>query len=153
MHFDFSPADDPEIPCEVRLWEGRSVTVFVHPRYWKSISIWKGVPLVVSSCGQTFSCVIANVGEPYRMSLSIDLSPSVFGVPTPGDFPGSARIDWPLAIPDLLRTGLEGSPELMDAWKSLSCGEMRSRLSHILLARRPGVIAERELLLLRQLGG
>jgi len=151
MSIDYAPSDDTIIPCEVRLWQARSVTVFVHPREWKKVSIIMGVPMVVSSCGITFTCMVADCGEHYRMGMVDSVSPQDFGVPTHGDYPATARIDWPSAIPDLLRSGLEGSPQLLSTWRSLSSAEMRSHLAYILRARRAGVIVERQLAVLRSL--
>jgi len=151
MLIDYAPADDPVIPCEVRLWEARSVIVFVHPREWKKVSINMGVPMVISSCGITFTCLVASCGEHFRIGHVESVSPKDFGVPMHGDYSGTARIDWPSAIPDLLRSGLDNSSPLLTAWKSLSSQEMRTHLSFILRARRPGVIAERQLALLRSL--
>ena len=135
----------------MRLWQNESIVVFVHPREWKKISIIRWVPVVVTSRGVTFTCQLGNGGEFYSCSASIDLNPKVFGVPTHGDYPATARIDWPSATPDLLRTGLDSDPKLLASWKSLSSSEVRSRLAFILRARRTDVIEKRQLAMLRSI--
>ena len=153
MCTDYAPADDPVIQCEVRLWEGKSVTVFVHPREWKRVAINLGVPMVISSCGITFTCMVANAGEHFRLGMVESVTPQDFGVATHGDYAATARIDWAAAIPELLRMGLDGSPHLLAAWRSLSCQEMRAHISYVFRARRPGVVAERQLAILRLFAG
>jgi len=109
--------------------------------------------MLVSSCGVTFSCRVESCGEHYRIGRPKTVTPSEFGVPVHGDYPGTARIDWETAIPDILQTGLEQAPELLGVWRSLSCQEMRAHLSQIFRAQRPGVIAERQFAVLRALSG
>jgi len=151
MFIDYAPSDDPLIPCEMRLWHGESVTVFVHPREWKKVSMIRLVPMVISSCGVTFTSQVMECSEHFRIAMVDSVTPRDFDVPTHGDYAAEARIDWPLAIPDLLRSGLDASPELLAAWKSLSCDEMRTHIKFILRAHRPGVIAERQLAVLHSL--
>jgi len=153
MCTDYAPSDDPVIQCDVRLWQGESVTVFIHPREWKRVVMNLGVPMVISSCGITFPCLVGNPGEHYSVGMVEIVRPQDFGVPTHGDYAGTARIDWPEAIPELLRMGLDGSPDLLAAWRSLSCQQMRAHISYVRRARRPGVIAERQLAILRLLAG
>jgi hypothetical protein len=148
---DLSPIDDPVVQCEVRLWFDQRVTVFVNPRNWRQISITGRMPLLISSCGVTFSCVVASCGEHHRSGSPKDIGSDDFGVETLGDYPGLARIDWPAALPDLLLARLEESPELLATWQTLSCQEMRTRLSFVLRARNPGTVAARQLALLRRL--
>jgi hypothetical protein len=105
--------------------------------------------MVLSSCGITFICVVVDAGEHYRIGMVKSVSPRDFGLPTHGDYAATARIDWPEAIPELLRMGLDNSPDLLAAWRSLSCQEMRTHISFIRRACRPGVIAERQLAVLR----
>ena len=149
---NFAPEDDPVIPCEVRLWYGKDIVVFVHPSEWKKVSITGGTPMVVSFHDVTFPCRISGGAEFYSFGTPKTVVPSDFGVPTHGDYPATARIDWPLAIPDILRTGLEQTSELAAGWQSLPCQEIRKQLSTIFRARRPDEIANRQLALLRQLG-
>ena len=151
MPIDVSPTDDPEIPCEMRLWTGTHIVVFVHPRKWKQVAIVDGTPMFVTSCGKTFRCRIRNVGEHHRSGSPEDIHATDFGVHAHADYPATARIDWLLAVPELFKQGLEDSAELTQVWRSLSSDEMRAHLSHIFRARRPGVMAERQFALLRRL--
>ena len=148
---DFPPSDDPLIDCQVRLWKGESVCVFVHPREWKKVSITDGVPMSITCCGVTFHCRVSHIGEHYKIGMPKHVDPRVFGVPTHGDYPATARIDWADALPAILKSSLESSEGLDFAWRSLPCEEMRSRLSHVFRARTPGTVLEREFQLLRKL--
>lgn len=149
---NFAPSDDPEVYCEVRLWEGKTVVVFVHPRVWSSVSMYSGTPMLISCCGTEFRCVVECCQEHLRSGQPKDVTPADFDVYSlHADYDGTARIDWPTAIPDLVRSGLESSPSCLAQWQSLSCRQMREQISHILRARRPGVVLERQMQLPQQL--
>lgn len=147
----FAPQDDPTIPCKVRLWQGGSVHAFVHPRDWSKVSFGGICPMIVTCLGVTFPCQVMSGGEHYRSGWARDLDPTVFGVPTHGDYPATACIDWPAAIPDILRQGLEQSPTLHAAWRRLSCDQMRAHLARINRAQKPSTQTERQLAVLNAL--
>ena len=107
--------------------------------------------MVISSCGLIFTSVVMDAQEHFRIGMVDSVRPQDFGVPTHGDYPGTARIDWPAAMPELVRMGLDNSTDLLAAWRSLSCQEMRTHISFTRRASRPGVIAERQLAILRSL--
>jgi hypothetical protein len=146
-----APRDDPKIACRVRLWHGESVTVCVHPREWKCVAITGGTRMLVSCCGLVFPSEIRNCGEHYRYGRPSGVRPLDFGVPTHGDYEATARIDWELAIPDVLREGLERWADALETWQSLSCEQMRKELSFVFRAQSAGTTTERQLTLLNRL--
>lgn len=148
---NLEPADDPTIPCEVRLWRAAQVYVFIHPRDWKKVSVVGGTWMWITCEEARFTCRVASVGEHFRLGEPKDISPHAFGVPTHGDYPATASINWAATIPDLVKAALDDSAELCDAWAALSCEEMRSSLSHIFRARNLGAIADRQLALIRKM--
>jgi hypothetical protein len=148
-----APTDDVVIPCEVRLWEERSVTVFVHPREWARVSLWGGVPMWVTCHGVDFACEVFSGGEFYRSGNPKDLHPRDFDLPGHGDYAAQARIDWDEAIPDLVLAGIRSDPKLAERWKLLPLDEMRSRLNYVLRANKASSRTERSLNLLAELAG
>lgn len=148
---DFFPISDPSIPCEVRLWQHETVVVFVHPRDWKTVSIVGGVSMIIVSCGTTFPCKIFSGGEYFKIGLPKQIHPEQFDVYGHGDYPGIARVDWPTAIPDLLKQKLLESDQLLESWRTLTHVEMRTQLSFINRARNTNSITERQLVVVSKL--
>jgi len=146
-----APHDDVVIPCEVRLWESRSVTVFVHPREWFKVSLRDGVPMRVRCHGVEFACEIWSFGEFYRSGTPKGVIPADFGLPGHGDYEAEAWIDWDEAISELVAAGLTRDPKIAERWRSLPLEEARRRLNEVLRARKPSVRAERSLKLLADL--
>ena len=151
MDSRFAPVDDVAIECEVRLWQGESIHVFVHPREWAKISLYGGVPLSVTCHGVDFHCFVMSCGEFYRSGTPSDVVPSDFDLPGHGDYPATARIDWEKAIPAMVVSGFEKDQALVKGWKSLPLSEMRTRLSRVLRAQKSSTHIERSLELLRDL--
>jgi len=147
---DLSPLDDRSVECIVRMW-GEQVSVLMHPSDWKLVSLYGGTPMRINCRGVTFPCRVRNVGEHYLGGKVEGLTPKDFDARPCDDHWGTAWIDWQAAIPDLVREGLEGAPELLAAWQRLSLGEMRGRLSDVYRARSPGARLERQVGLLRLL--
>lgn len=148
---ELAPSDDPEISCEVRLWKGEKVLVFVFPKEWKEISITGGTPVIVTCNGVSFNCRVKNCGEHFRLGLPKSVKPSDFQLPTHGDYPATARIDWISAMPEAVMVELSHSRKLQVAWLKLSSAEMRARLSHIYRARTEHAIKSREVEVLKDL--
>ena len=151
MRSRFAPIDDEPIECQVRLWQGRSVIVFVHPKYRCRCGLFDGTPLRVRLAGREFQVVIMWGGEFYASSRPNDIKPSLFDLDDHGDYDALASVDWELAIPDQIYEALVSESELAAVWEGQTCATIREWLNSIARARKPSSRMERELRLIGKL--
>ena len=144
----FGPIDDEPIECQVRLWQGASVTVFVHPKYRKQFGLFDGTPLNVELAGRRFDCVIMWGGEFYASGSPRDIKPSYFDLDDHGDYDTFATVDWDAALPDQVFEALKRDPGLADVWCTQTSTTIREWLNVIARARKPSSRMERELQLI-----
>ena len=147
----FGPIDDEPIDCQVRLWQGSSVHVFVHPKYRKFCGLFDGTPLQVELAGRQFECTLRWGGEFYASGQPNDIKPSFFGLDDHGDYDAMASVDWDAALPDQVFEALKRDPGLADVWRTQTCSVIRDWLNVIARARKASSRMERELQLIGKL--
>jgi hypothetical protein len=147
----FAPIDDEPIECRVSLWQGKSVHVFVHPRYRSRIGLFDGIPLIVNLAGRSFDVNVGWGGDFYASGAPAEIKPSYFDLDDHGEYEAEAWVDWDTALPDQVYEALRRDPGLADVWRSQTCATIRDWLNTIARARKPSSRMERELQLVGKL--
>lgn len=104
---------------------------------------YTGTPIRVSLAGKSFDCDLCRGGDWYADAFARDVDPSIFRLPTHGDYEATCRVIWSEALPEVLAEGLARSPELLERFRRMSLPTIREKVNWILRARKDSVRLER----------